>query len=252
MKKIVLALTAVIGFTVVSVAQDKVYKPVAGMSSLEVTFDPSTIFNANNAGPTFALPSIGGLNNGVKYRNWMSENTVRRGTFLLGFKNISVPTILFKTNGDKVDAQNSYFEWAVQIRPGMEKHFTGTKRLSPYLGSELIVGLGASKYTEQALNASDEIIEATIKNGAQDFAGNYLRWTYVNGFTIGAGLLAGFDYYIAESLYLGIEMNYAFVYNNRFKVVTEVPGNDKIETKSGSNWIFNPSAGANFRLGWNF
>ena len=252
MKKLVLALTAVVGLSTVTLAQNKVYKPVEGMSSLEVTFDPSSIFNANSSQPTFSLPSIGGLNNGIKYRNWMSANVATRGTFLLGFRNISSPTVLFDSKGDKVDAQNKYFEWAIQLRPGIERHFNGTNRLSPYVGSELIFGYGSNKYTQQDLDTTDAIVESTIKNGDKDFNGTPVSWTYVNGFSIGAGLVAGFDFYIAESLYLGLEMNYAFVYNKRAKVVTEIPGSDAVETKTGSNWFFDPSAGANLRLGWNF
>ena len=248
MKKLVLALTAVVGLSALSLAQDKVFKPVAGMSSLEVTFDPSTIFNANNYGSTFSLPSTGGLNNGIKYRNWLSENTATRGTFLLGFKNATSPTALISSIGDKVDAKNTYFEWAVQLRPGIERHFSGTKRLSPYMGSELIIGFGSNKYTEQSLDANDAIVESVIKNGTSDVSGNNIAWSYLNGFTIGAGL----DFYVAESLYLGLEMNYAFMYNGRFDVKTTLPGQGEVTTNAGSSWFLTPSAGANLRLGWNF
>ena len=251
MKKVVMIAAAVL-LTVGAQAQDKTYKPVAGMSSLELTFNPSAIFNASTPGATFGLPATGGLNQGVKYRSWANENTVRRGTFLLGFKNSSVATVLFNGAGDRVDAKDTYFEWALQLRPGIEHHFAGTKRLSPYVGSELIIGVGANSYTTESLDAADAIVESYVKNGNQDFAGNGLPWTYANGFTLGASLVAGFDYYIAESLYLGLEMNYAFIFNNGFNVKAQTPGNAEVETKKGSNWYFNPSAGANLRIGWNF
>lgn len=252
MKKLLLTLTAIAAISATGFSQEDSFKPSAGMSSLEVTFDPSSIFNATNGGPTFALPSIYNLNQGLKYRNWMSSNVATRGTFLLGFRNISQATVLQNSAGENVDANDTYFEWAVQIKPGIERHFAGTKRLSPYMGAELILGYGSNKYTSESLNASDEVVESYVKNGNQDFTGNQLPWTYVNGFTAGLGLLAGFDYYVAKDLYLGLELGYSFAYNKRATVKTQVAGSDEVETKTGSNVFFQPAAGANLRLGWNF
>lgn len=252
MKRILFTAVLLMGLTVSVHAQDT-FKPVAGMSALEITFNPAAVFNSSNGGSSFALPStFNGLNQGIKYRNYWDENTVTRGTFLLGFQNESVATVLENSSGESVDATNTYFEWALQFKPGIEQHFAGTKRLSPYVGGELILGFGSNKYTEQALNADDAIEEGSIKNGNQDFGGNAVYWNYINGFSIGAGLLAGFDYYIAQNLYLGVEINYAFIYNKANKVVREVPGAEAVETKTGSNWYFNPSTGASLRLGWAF
>ena len=251
MKRKLVLLGALVGFVFTTSAQDT-FKPSAGMSSLEVTFDPSSVFNANNGGATFALPGIAGLNQGIKYRNWMSESVAARGTFLLGFKNSTMPTQLMNSNGEMVDAKNTSFEWAVQIRPGVETHFSGTNRLSPYVGSELILGFGANSYKEESLHANDAVVESTIKNGTSDFNGNNNNWTYANGFLIGLGAFGGFDYYVAKDLYLGLEINYAFVYNKRNKITTEVAGQEAVETKTGTNLSFAPSAGAILRLGGNF
>jgi hypothetical protein len=247
MKKSLLILTALFGMASISNAQEETYKPVTGMTSLELTFNPSAIFNASNTGNMFGLSSIGGLNQGVKYRNWMSESVAYRGTFLLGLKNSSVPFTVQNSAGDDVDVKDSYFEWAIQIRPGVERHFSGTKRLSPYVGSELIIGYGSNTYKHERLDATDAIVEDVRKNDATQAA-----WTYANGFTGGLGLIAGFDYYIAKDLYLGLEMNYAFIFNQANKIKTEINGQDPVETKQGSNWYFNPSTGANLKLGWNF
>lgn len=247
MKKTLVILGCALGIGVSAIAQEKTYKPMSGMNSLEVTFDPSSIFNASKTGSTFALPSTGGLNNGVKVRTWLSDNLAARNTFLLGFQNISNPTQVQNSAGDDVTLTDTYFEWALQLRPGVERHFEGTKRLSPYVGSELIIGFGSNNETTQVLNpTTDQIEESYLKNGTNQ------PWSYANGFVLGAGLVGGFDYYIAESLYLGLELNYAFVYNKRFNVKQKSPTTDEVITEVGSNWYFNPSAGANLRLGWNF
>ena len=246
MKKSLVILGCALGISVTAMAQEKTYKPVEGMTTLEVTFDPSSIFNASKTGSTFALPSTGGLNNGIKYRSWLSNDLAIRNTFLLGFRNTTTPVVLVNSVGDDVDANNSTFEWAVQIRPGVERHFSGTNRLSPYLGSELIIGFGSNSVTTQSLDAADVIVESYVKNGGTQ------GWNYANGFLLGAGLVGGFDYYVAESLFIGLELNYAFVYNKPFSVKTKNGDADEVVTKTGSNWYFNPSAGANLRIGWNF
>ncbi|MFT5877566.1 MAG: hypothetical protein ACI8SA_001430, partial [Dokdonia sp.] len=205
MRKSVLLLTALFGIASISNAQEETFKPISGMSSLEVTFNPSAIFNASTTGNMFGLSSIGGLNQGIKYRNWMNEKIAYRGTILVGLKNSSMPTVIQNSLGEDVDVKDTYFEWAVQIRPGVERHFAGTKRLSPYVGSELIIGIGSNSYKSERLNATDEVVTDVYKNNP-----NQGTWTYANGFTAGVGLIAGFDYYIAKDLYLGLEINYAF------------------------------------------
>lgn len=252
MRKILLTTLTLIGLSSASFAQMDSLKPISGMSSLEITFNPAAIFNSNNPSNMFGLTSINGLNQGIKYRNWVSPSMAYRGTFLLGLQNLNTAKLLMSSLGVQIEATDTQFEWALQIRPGVEHHFAGSKRLSPYVGGELIFGYGSNKYTQQNLDSNDVIVESTIKNGNFDFSGNNVVWNYANGFTAGAGLLAGFDYYIAKDLYLGLEINYAFVYNQGATMIVETPGNDPFETKRGNNWYFNPSANALVRFGWNF
>lgn len=249
MKKSVLILAAIIGLAATTQAQVSTFKPEGGMSSLEVTFDPTAIFNASSGASMFGLSSIGGLNQGIKYRNWMSENMAARGTFLVGLRNISTPYVTLDSDGEEVDIKDVSFEWAVQIRPGVERHFKGTDRLSPYVGSELIIGYGANKYSSERLDTADAVVTDVVKNDMSGTSGN---WYYANGFTVGIGAIAGFDYYIAKDLYLGLEINYAVAYNKGNKVKREIDGSDEVETKTASNWYINPSTMANFKLGWNF
>jgi hypothetical protein len=248
MKK--LLTTAILaGATAFSFAQ---VKPQAGMNSLEVTFNPAAVFNSNSGGSTFQLASLSGLNQGIKYRMWKSENIAARGTFLLGLNSQTAPYKATNSQGEIVDLNEDYFEWAIQIRPGIENHFRGTDRLSPYLGSELILGFSSNSYSLEYLDANDQKQTATIKNGNSDFNGDNIGWRYVNGWIGGVGLLAGFDYYIAPSLYLGLEMNYAFVISQRNQITTNVPNQEETKTKQPWEWYFSPSLGANLRLGWNF
>ena len=103
MKKSILTVAAAVICAVSVQAQEKTYKPVEGMSSFEVTFDPTAIFNANSNGSMFGLSSIGGLNQGIKYRMWMNENTAARGTFLLGIVNRSTAKTADDSQGNTID-----------------------------------------------------------------------------------------------------------------------------------------------------
>lgn len=123
MKKLLSAALLIGAISSTSIAQ---YKPVAGMNSLEVTFNPSAIFNASSSQNTFELTSLGGLNQGIKYRMWKSDNIAARGTFLLGLHSNTNPYKATSSTGEIFDFNKDYFEWAVQIRPGIENHFRGT------------------------------------------------------------------------------------------------------------------------------
>ena len=207
MKKQLFVFAAALGLSTVAMAQEtETYKPVQGSQSLEVTFDPGAIFGSNG-GNIFALPGLGdanALNQGVKYRTFKkSELLAYRVTALVGFNNFSQSFDAVNASGDDVELKDKFNEWAIQLRPGFEKHFTGTKRLSPYVGLEAILGFGANSYSSEYLNG-DDIETITEKNMNNN--------DFLAGFTFGAGALAGFDYYVAKDLYLGLEVNYAFTF----------------------------------------
>ena len=85
----------------------------------------------------------------------------------------------------------------VSIRPGFEKHMAGTERLSPYCGAEIAITMVTSKEVKEGANGDGSVNKTTTK-GAD------------GSLSFGAGLLAGVDYYIAKSLYLGAEIGFFF------------------------------------------
>ena len=279
MKKQLFVFAAALGLTTVALAQEtKTFKPEADDYSIEVTFDPGTIFGAKQVS-TFSLPSIGttlngNLNPGIKVRKWKDNQTAYRATVLVGFNAQNTPktdpieTTYFNSNGEAVvvdDLKNSRSEWAIQLRPGIEKHFEGTQRFSPYVGLEAILALGGNSQTEETLTGADDGSRdiKKIKNDATSSIslpgipqGN--QFNYLTGFTIGAGAIAGFDFYVAKDLYIGLELSYAIAYNaagKRKEIDTPATGDETtIETKGGYTFMFDPStaAGGAFKLGWNF
>jgi outer membrane protein W len=128
------------------------------------------------------------------------------------------------------------------ISLGAEKHFGGTDKLSPYVGADLVYGMGNSsakwdKFDGFGYNAN---VTATVKNPSS---------------MIGLNLVAGTDYYFAENFYVGLELGLGFSSTSvKAGETTVTAGGTTTTTLSepakssafGNNFI------GNARLGWRF
>ncbi len=125
---------------------------------------------------------------------------------------------------------------------GVEKHLTGTERLSTYIGGDLVIAVNAasekwdnSNGTAYTLGLSREIKGFNTTNGGTNAA---------TGF--GLRLIAGGEYYIVKNVYLGGELGFGFV-SSKFKDIT-----DKTTTTIGalSNTVVNDrkTPGKNFEI----
>ncbi len=225
MNKKVLMTVVLAGATTLAMAQ----KPTEGNpSSLEVQV------NLAGEGSTVLAPSL-------KYRYFLSENlAIRFGLNYAGSKD----TENFTENADGTGATGSteYKESAFSVAPGIEYHFAGTDRLSPYLG--LAIAFGSGKYTETYDNSDGtEYVDG--------LTGDYEAPIGVFGFS----LLAGMDFYVAENLFLGAE----FGWGSTSTTIKEASGSVSFggtttsytepEHKSSTSGF---SAVGGLRLGWRF
>src|SRR5690606_537926 len=95
------------------------------------------------------------------------------------------------------DVDRSYTQ--IGFAPGLEMHFAGTDRLSPYVGAELTLN----------------------KAFAGEEGPNYEIVNQGNGtafFSYGLRAVAGADFYVARRLYLGLEFGLGFEPRNSSKV----------------------------------
>lgn len=91
------------------------------------------------------------------------------------------------------------------IRPGYEIHFDGTDRLSPYVGAEVDFGIGNVSTESESWSANDDDNFGELEQ--------YVTWsqTRTQRYTrFGLNLVAGFDFYFADNVYLGAEMGFGF------------------------------------------
>jgi hypothetical protein len=199
--------TAVLFFTACTFinAQDAVseFKPAAGANNLELNFVP---LNGKPIQLTY-----------IRYRRFLSPTSAFRLGFGLSFSSTKADSVFASNVTANTTVKSTYKSTKMgwNIKPGYEKHFAGTNRLSPYIGAELdIAGQSSKEVTPSGINAKDELTIVTEKNKNK---GGFLR--------IGANVLAGFDCYITKHLYLGTEFGFGFqmVNYSKYKMTTAYP-----------------------------
>lgn len=243
MKKVILSAAVALACVSGAVAQ----KQTGGEKNLEVQFAPL-------GGSPVSI-------SGIRLRIFNSESTaIRLGINLGGGTTTNVLAQAGETDND----QNSpvLYEYQkhmdISIRPGFEKHFAGTDRLSPYVGAEVLFSI------------HNESTETEDYNGTNSNTTDRATWTTTvkdGSTTFGLNAVAGVDFYFADNLYLGTELGFGFSSTKQKDTTTEVsdvdryrhanglPTDTKVEFKDQANGKtsgWGPNYQATLRLGWLF
>jgi hypothetical protein len=179
----------------------------------------------------------------IRYRYFNSENMAVRMSLFVGGK--STASISDTSGGAaQTHSKNSNFDFS--IKPGIEKHFAGTAKLSPYYGGELFLGIKNTKSnSESNWVADNKKIETMI--------------TKTSKASLGLNVLMGTDFYATENLYFGAEIGFGFLneglgktkvrYENAEDPDTSKPSDTKGNSKE-TNW--GPNYQGTIRFGWIF
>ncbi|NEN24610.1 hypothetical protein G3O08_13965 [Cryomorpha ignava] len=217
MKKVLIIAAAALFIGSAANAQD-VMKQTGGEQNLEVLFAPL-------GGSPIGI-------NGIKYRKFTSATTAIRATVFLGFNSTTDKTLGGGTDfEDELKTVNTSFD--LSIRPGIEKHFLGTDRLSPYYGAEALIGFGTESTKDDQVYGAENEIE-TVKLSSQGML------------TLGVNGIAGVDFYFADNIYLGAELGFGIQY--------EIQMEEKVESLNTSNGDINSGevpGGSSFNVGPN-
>ncbi len=216
-------------------AQD-VYKPVKGDVTTEFGLSGG-VLNSD-----FRLNENGNL---LRFRYFTQDKMALRVGFGLSSNNETANAYGANANetGEVVRKNTDLL-----INLGLEKHFTGTERLSPYVGADVLVGFSSRK--------------RSYENSNNNF-GNPSYVANVSGSTTGPGSVSfglrgvvGADYYFAKRLFLGVEGGLGLLYAKEGKTKTSstVAGNTTTtEFKSaGNSFEINPSVITGVRIGFVF
>lgn len=228
MKKFFITLAALASYAFAN-AQD--FKPTAGKLAFEL----------NAASPFAASTPLSLPVYGFKARYLIADMFVGRLGLNWNLATTTTPKVL--SNGiDKEDDKTSLSTFTVA--PGIEKHFEGTERFSPYLGLIVPISFGSSETVTNSGVSATNRTKTTVKNA--------------NGFfSIGGSLLSGVDFYMFKNMYLGAEFGLSFTYmsQNDIETSNEVIGGPAIPnstTTGGSSFNITPAANASFRFGYWF
>lgn len=139
-------------------------------------------------------------------------------------------------DGNKAHNTQSSFN----IKPGIIYSFSGTDRLEPYVGLELVFGLDSS---------------CEYSNVKQDGA-TYERENKTRNSHFGANAVTGFNFYVAKDLYVGAEVGLGFVVtpqSHKFGTDEEGKEYDSKDDKSKSHTThISPNCTPSVRVGWKF
>jgi hypothetical protein len=227
MKKLFLMAAAALLIGSAATAQD-VYKQQGGEQNIEFLFAPL-------GGSPIGI-------NGIKYRQFTSATTAFRATVFVGF-NSDKDIMMGFQDGEDIELESVMSEFNISLAPGLEWHFAGTDKLSPYYGAEALIAF--SRMTDRSEGqpglefGEDQVVETTTKDGSLTFG--------VNG-------ICGVDYYFADNIYIGGELGFGLQFTSEFDTVTEsdAEGAEDVETPNGNSFGIGPNVVGQIRAGFLF
>lgn len=184
--------------------------------------------------------------NGIRLRLFNSESTAIRIGLFIGGNSTETITQDADNDIDALELIDTDKEFNLSLRPGFEKHFAGTDRLSPYIGGELLIGINntTTETMTQYDDDGDPASYTTISKGGSS--------------TFGLNLVAGTDFYFADNIYLGAEIGFGFSRTkdkeNETSYVDAPDGfDDATSTVDNQTMVaWGPNFQGTIRLGWLF
>jgi len=229
MKKRVLIIAAIAAAVFTSNelnAQD--FKPAGGEKNIEVNFAP--------------LGSSPISINSLRFRYFKSADMAIRAAISVSSSSETTVALGAGTDGKgELEAVDSEFGFGISL--GVEKHWAGTDRLSPYYGAELQFASVSSSSTGQAWDGT-KTVEGEVTDGSSTF---------------GLNLVLGTDWYFTKSMYMGTEVGFGFASTSESDTETTKGGpnapNDaavKTTAPGGSSFNLGTNFNSSIRLGFLF
>lgn len=171
-----------------------------------------------NINPFQGELSLNNALNQIKVRYFLTDQTaLRMGLSFNSQKSNGENSTAYGANPYSIKEERKTS--TIGLNFGFEKHFKGTKRLSPYLSAELALASKSSSQTTTS-NYQSSGVESTV-----EIEGAWQVLTVVNNnpqlsygerafFQYGLNVVGGFDFYVAKNLYLGYEIAFAMLQTN--------------------------------------
>lgn len=209
-------------------AQD--FKPAGGEKNIEVNFAP--------------LGSNPISINTLRFRYFKSSTMAIRVGFSLSMSSESTPDIKQVGADNEAELTDTKSSFGFALNPGVEWHWAGTDRLSPYWGLEL-------NFSTTSSSEIDEELDGTTA----DLKDSYESETTNSSATIGLNAVLGADWYFSKSIYMGTEVGFGFASTGVADQEVTNPTGPKTKTaKTPQTSTFNlgPNFNSSIRLGFLF
>jgi hypothetical protein len=212
-------------------------KPSSGNKTVET----SILLQTGTAPIQFITPNL-------RLRYFITNDLAARVSFLYESTKLT-ENFIENQDGTGGKGSSTIKSSSFTFAPGIEKHFKGVSRLSPYMGG--VFGLTLNGASEEWENSDGDSYEKDVKatfkgvNSLEGFAATI----------IDVNLVLGADYYITDGLYLGAEILWGWqtVSIKESTITMSVGGNPAVQavTPEGSASGFGIN-NSGIRLGWKF
>ena len=166
----------------------------------------------------------------LKFRYFLDDQLALRLGANIGINN---QTENFYTTLNSTEGYLKTVNSAVLINLGIEKHFDGTRRLSPFVGADILFGMSAqSRKTENS-------------DGNRYVNNLMITETGPGSFGMGIRGVVGADYYIVKHVFIGVEAGLGLMYAKAGETKTTTTLNNT------TTQFTRKSEGSNFNLGAN-
>ena len=207
-----------------------------------------------NVNPFNGTISLNNSINQLKFRYFTAANLAVR----LGFNGQRESSSIensnpYGTNSYRNEEDRSSTTFGLNL--GVEKHFSGTRRLSPYVGADLTF---EKRSTEHEITQGQTITTITGAWREATYYSNGYSYTYnQRGYSrYGLNVLTGFDFYMAQNLFFGYEMHFGFNQTSYDDIDVKQSGSNSTPTNNGnyknSNFSFGPKLMNGVRIGYVF
>jgi hypothetical protein len=208
-----------------------------------------------NINPLQGQINLNNAVNQIKARYFISDQEAYRVAFSIN--NVRKEDVQSSTYGyNAINNKDIKKSLTINLNLGREKHFIGTRRLSPYIGWELALGF---KTTGEKIKTNSTVTE--IKQAWEVVNGGNI--TYSNSDrgceSIGLNAVTGFDFYAAKHFFFGYELLFGmnYIHYNKMKVTitptdSQTPNYGSYPDLSGNELNFGPKIINGIRLGYTF
>lgn len=196
--------------------------------------------------------------NQIKFRYMISNlSAVRLGFTVNSRRVINNAESVYGTNPYKDDEKQT--TTMVGINLGFERHFAGTRRLSPYIGGEISFAYKWSKDVIDNISSTTtidgawqqtQVVQTT--NGSYYITSNNSERGYLS---YGLNIVTGFDFYMAKNLFIGYEMQFGFTNKDYSNIDITTTGTTSTSTPTNydnKEFFVGPNIINGIRIGYVF